>query len=60
MQAKNVKLERIEPERTDEELQKLIEPILLEYFEHGIVDDVMVSLAVFPSEVITGVEYPKN
>lgn len=40
----NIKLQRIEPELSEEELQKIVEPFLLEYFEHGDTNEVALSL----------------
>ena len=36
-------VEKIKPELTQEEFEKVIEPLFLEYFQHGITQDVIVS-----------------
>uniref|UniRef100_A0A4D5R9K7 Programmed cell death protein 4 n=1 Tax=Scolopendra viridis TaxID=118503 RepID=A0A4D5R9K7_SCOVI len=40
----NIHLESIIPELSDEDLQKVVEPIILEYFEHGDTNEVAMSL----------------
>lgn len=40
----NIQLEKITPELTDEELEKLVEPIILEYFEHSDTSEVALCL----------------
>ena len=36
-------VEEIKPEKTMEEVHKLLEPVLLEYYEHGDTSDVQVN-----------------
>uniref|UniRef100_T1IIT8 Programmed cell death protein 4 n=1 Tax=Strigamia maritima TaxID=126957 RepID=T1IIT8_STRMM len=40
----NIQLESIAPDLTEEEMQKIVEPIVLEYFEHGDTNEVTLSL----------------
>ncbi|CAG0897625.1 unnamed protein product [Darwinula stevensoni] len=44
MGSKDVQLEEVVPELTDEEVRKALKPIFLEYFEHGDTEEVAASL----------------
>ena len=41
---KNIKLNTLVPEMSEEDVKKAVEPLLLEYFENGDTDEVLFSL----------------
>jgi hypothetical protein len=44
--AGNIAFEQVCPELTREDFEKFIEPVIMEYFEHGDTKDVLVSCCI--------------